>query len=107
MEEKKVREAIDELKTLAFIAKKTLALIPDYAKEYNNEIVALETGIKALEKQLPRKGIKKKITNGTNKGLHEFYCPVCTGNGDWSNKCNVGEYCSDCGQKLDWSVKNE
>jgi hypothetical protein len=61
-----------------------------------------ETAIEALEKQLPKKGIKEKITEGTHKGLHNFYCPVCYGNGDLSNKCNVGEYCSDCGQKLDW-----
>ena len=60
MDEKKIREAIVELKTLAFIAKKTLALIPDYAKEYNNEIVALETGIKALEKQWKKNRFRRK-----------------------------------------------
>ena len=36
-----------------------------------------ETAIEALEKQLPKKGIKEKITEGTHKGLHNFYCPVC------------------------------
>lgn len=62
----------------------------------------LKMAIKALEKQLPKKGIKEKITEGVNKGLHKFYCPVCYRNGDLRNKCNVGEYCSDCGQKIDW-----
>ena len=51
---------------------------------------------------MPKKGIKEKITEGVNKGLHNFYCPVCYEKGDLSNKCNVGEYCSDCGQRLDW-----
>lgn len=41
MDEKKVRETIVELKTLAFIAKKTLALIPEYTKEYDSEIKTL------------------------------------------------------------------
>jgi hypothetical protein len=61
-----------------------------------------DRAIEALEKQLPKKGIKEKITEGINKGLHNFYCPVCYEKGDLSDKCNVGEYCSDCGQRLDW-----
>lgn len=65
---------------------------------------AYDTAIEALEKQLPKKGIKEKITDGTNKGLHKFYCPICYENGDLRNKCNVGQYCSGCGQKLDWTV---
>lgn len=106
MDEKKVKEAIEELKSLLYIRKRTLEALPDSARKsstYNNEIVALETAIEALEKQLPKKGIKEKITEGVNKGLHKFYCPVCYKKGDLSNKCNVGEYCSDCGQKIDWS----
>lgn len=62
-----------------------------------------KTAIEALEKQLPKKGIKEKIAEGINKGLHKYYCPICYEKGDLSNKCNVGDYCSDCGQRLDWS----
>lgn len=93
MDEKKVREAIEYLKLMLFdMEGMRFKYVPKYYK----------TAIEALEKQLPKKGIKEKITEGTHKGLHNFYCPVCYGNGDLSNKCNVGEYCSDCGQKLDW-----
>ncbi len=51
---------------------------------------------------LPKEGIKEKITEGVHKGLHKFYCPICYEKGNLSNKCNVGEYCSDCGQRLKW-----
>lgn len=98
MDEKKVREAIEALKKY-----KQLAI-------YMNDMERVpyyDTAIEALEKQLPKKGIKEKITEGINKGLHKFYCPICYGKGDLSNKCNVGEYCSDCGQNLDWSEENE
>lgn len=107
MDEKKVRGAIELLQrqicTLEAQKDWDEYLQPLLDESLDIAIGEYELAIEALEKQLPRKGIKKKKTDGTNKGLHEFYCPVCTGNGDWSNKCNVGEYCSDCGQKLDWS----
>lgn len=98
MDEKKVREAIEILKGIEEVRGNLL--------EDGNEIEeAFIVIIEALEKQLPKKGIKEKITDGTNKGLHKFYCPICYGNGDLRNKCNVGQYCSDCGQKLDWTVE--
>lgn len=91
MDEKKVREAIEVIKGYRRL------------DEYMNNTKRLpycDIAIEALEKQLPKKGIKEKITEGVNKGLHKFYCPVCYKKGDLSNKCNVGEYCSDCGQKI-------
>lgn len=57
----------------------------------------------AMEKQTARKGIREKIKKGYNRGKHHYYCPVCYEKGDLRNKYNVGLYCSDCGQKLDWS----
>lgn len=105
MNEKEVREAIELLKNEIDIVKTVNA--PGLQKHAKRNAELYSISIEALEKQLPRKSIKKKITDGTNKSLHEFYCPVCTGNGDWSNKCNVGKYCSDCGQKLDWSEEDE
>lgn len=90
MDEKKVRDAIETIKS-------------NYPTSgYYMLCEALDAAIEALEKQLPKKGIKEEITEGVNKGLHNFYCPVCYEKGDLSNKCNVGEYCSDCGQRFDW-----
>lgn len=61
-----------------------------------------EECLAAVEKQTARKGIREKIKNGYNRGMHHYYCPVCYEKGDLRNKYNVGLYCSDCGQKLDW-----
>lgn len=102
MDEKKVREAIYCMKSFA---DDTVCEECDNYDRCDHTMVAdnAKIAIEALEKQLPKKGIKEKITEGVNKGLHKFYCPVCYKKGDLSNKCNVGEYCSDCGQKIDWS----
>lgn len=103
MDEKKVREAIAWMETKRKIHKYGAYKSPIIPKEQIDMIEEYyNLAIEALEKQLPKKGIKEKITDGTNKGLHKFYCPICYGNGDLRNKCNVGQYCSDCGQKLDW-----
>ena len=72
-------------------------------KDYEDTGLNPKEVCRLKERDIPKKGIAKKITVGNNKGLHEFYCPVCYENGDLKNKCNVGEYCSDCGQRLDWS----
>lgn len=71
------------------------------------KIGTLEECRTAVEKQTARKGIREKIKEGYNRGMHHYYCPVCYEKGDLRNKCNVGLYCSDCGQKLDWSDNNE
>ena len=71
------------------------------------KIGTLEECRTAVEKQTARKGIREKIKEGYNRGMHHYYCPVCYEKGDLRNKSNVGLYCSDCGQKLDWSDENE
>lgn len=105
MDEKKVREAIELIKIQIHVLEEFVNYGGIIEEKKKKHIRLHKTAIEALEKQLPKKGIKEKITNGINKGLHKFYCPICYGNGDVRNKCNVGEYCSDCGQKLDWSEK--
>jgi hypothetical protein len=67
------------------------------------QIGTVEECREAVEKQTARKGIREKIKKGYNRGMHHYYCPVCCEKGDLRNKYNVGLYCSDCGQKLDWS----
>lgn len=84
VDEKKVREVIDELKSLIYVRKRTLAALPTSARKdslYNNEITALETAIGALEKQLPKKPIiksEKEVPRTHNLGrLLRFHCPNC------------------------------
>ena len=80
------------------VAIKALAEVQQY-----RQIGTVEECREAVEKQTARKGIREKIKKGYNRGMHHYYCPVCCEKGDLRNKYNVGLYCSDCGQKLDWS----
>lgn len=103
MDEKKVREAIELMKKLKKYTDIWFGVSPMLEGKEKEAKKGFDIAIKALEKQLPKKGIKEKITEGANKGLHKYYCPICYEKGDLSNKCNVGDYCSDCGQRIDWS----
>lgn len=78
MDEKKVREAIDFIKTLITAG---------------NGDERLYTAIEALEKQLPKKPIEK--------GIHFVYykCPNC------NRILPIDKNYCDCGQRLDWPEK--
>lgn len=93
MDEKKVREAIEDFKKLAELLQ-------------NKESVAAEhcnIAIEALEKQLPEKVDAKEDFKGFNGNLicYKGFCPSCGYVVD-SSKTN---YCNACGQKLDWTVE--
>lgn len=62
----------------------------DSIKTFNTHLTALCLAVKALEKQV---GKKPKLN-----GLSEANCPNLCGN--YFYEVN---YCSKCGQKLDWS----
>lgn len=79
MDEKKVREAIEDFKKLAELLQ-------------NKESAAVEhcnIAIEALEKQLPKKPVLKRNAYG---GIS--VCPIC-GASDYR------KYCRWCGQKID------
>lgn len=110
-------EAIDELNASIDLAKmctenlerkrevqgyETAIKAPEEIQQYR-AIGTVEECRAAMEKQTAKKGIREKIKKGYNRGMHHYYCPVCYEKGDLRNKYNVGSYCSDCGQKLDWS----
>ena len=79
MDEKKVREAIEIIKS-------------NYPTSgYYMLCEALDTAIEALEKQLPKKPVLKRKAYG---GI--MVCPICEAS-------DSGKYCRYCGQKLDWS----
>lgn len=65
---------------------------------------AYSMAIQALEKQIPKKPIR-------HTAWEDFKCPACgsteirpydTEYREYDKDCKF-EYCSDCGQKLDWS----
>lgn len=86
-------EAIELFKTINFNAGE----VKDYEE-------ALEIGIEALKKQIPKKPIR-------HTAWEDFKCPACgsteiraydTEYREYDKDCKF-EYCSDCGQRLDWS----
>lgn len=88
MDEKKVRETIEDLKNLAELFQ-------------NKESPAVEhcnIAIEALEKQLQKKPDKVKDSYTPKIGeFREGICPNCLA--EVSDRFDV---CLDCGQKLDW-----
>ena len=61
---------------------------------------ALEMAIQALEKQVPKKVVNFMLNDGKLIKVFKGICPYC--------QCIVtNEYCSRCGQALDWSDENE
>lgn len=79
MDEKKVREAIEDFKKLAELLQ-------------NKESVAVEhcnIAIEALEKQLPKKPVLKR---NAYSGIS--VCPIC-------GASDYGKYCRQCGQRID------
>ena len=65
---------------------------------------AIDEAINALEKQIPKKPEYEADGYADGELVYDYAkCPICGhdfeyGINDWG--C---EYCSDCGQKLDWS----
>lgn len=87
---KKVREAIDFIKTLITAG---------------NGDDRLYTAIEALEKQLPKKAKENGIRGGWLGKQKNYTCPNC-GNcllTEMMNERQNTSYCWDCGQRLDWS----
>ena len=76
-----------------------------YRGEVEDYKQALELGVNALEKQIPKKPTPidyEKYMNTVKNALFlkgSYWCPNC------NHVVKCGTYCSDCGQKLDWSDK--
>lgn len=95
-------EAIEKLKNMRLFMQ-----ITDKNSEHKfaeDDYKANEMAIQALEKQIPKKPIR-------HTAWEDFKCPACgsteirpydTEYREYDKDCEF-EYCSDCGQKLDWS----
>ena len=83
------------------IVRKEKAYMDSHAGRAQSE--AFQMAINALEKQIPKKPIAidyEKYMDTVKNALFlkgAYWCANCEG----VVKC--GTYCSDCGQKLDWS----
>ena len=50
-----------------------------------------------------QKGKKPKIRWNDVWGAWEYFCPVCNAEFDMSLYLEYRQFCSRCGQKIDWS----
>ena len=83
-------EAIEEFKErLELIEKCYRGEVEDYKQ-------ALELGVKALEKQIPKKPYK----DNENGVYEKDYCPTC------HRSLFPNDHHCECGQKIDWSDDN-
>lgn len=91
MDEKKVREAIEDFKELSIQMRE---------RGFRGASKHCDLAIEALEKQLPKKVEMRTEYRDINGELVCFdgFCPSCgnTVNSDRNKSCNR------CGQKLDW-----
>ena len=73
-----------------------------------SSVKAFDMAIKALEKQIPKKPRKNGLYSahsGIFRKIPAYTCPSC-GNmclEKWATERSITNYCSECGQKLDWS----
>ena len=107
------KEAISHLRNEIVNATGTLAALPPEAEEVNSlnyHIKALDTAIKALGKQIPRRPHPTKVVvdrlqignSRWGKGTTVYRCPVCE-----SYMSRLNDYCFKCGQKIDWGEEQE
>lgn len=103
MDEKKVREAIELIKSKIRILEKLENYGSAIEERKKKHIGLYNTAIEALEKQLAKKPIE--INDAYTPKIGEFRVAKCPNCGhEVSDRFDV---CLDCGQNLDWSVKNE
>lgn len=103
MDEKKVREAIakekETIKTLedAVVSGKTGSLRRWAKDTIENSTIIIE----ALERQLPKRvNYEGAFINSGFTRYQMAKCPTCE---RWYRSNDENNYCSGCGQKLDWS----
>lgn len=102
MDEKKVRNILYDLVKILEIAEEIETETLDFK---NIPVENLEVVIEALEKQLPKKVNYEGafINNGFTR-YRMAKCPTCE---RWYSSNDENNYCSGCGQKLDWSEEDE
>lgn len=101
MNEKKVREAIELIKSKIRILEKLKNYGSAIEERKKKHIELYNTAIEALEKQMPKR-VKYEgafIDNGFTR-YQMAKCPACE---RWYRSNDEINYCSGCGQKLDWS----
>lgn len=105
MDEKKVREAIEFLQIQIYKLEEQKDW-DEYGQPLYNETLDMAVeqygiAIEALEKQLPKRvNYEGAFINSGFTRYQMAKCPTCE---RWYSSNDEINYCSGCGQKLDWS----
>lgn len=92
MDEKKVRETIEDFKEIVLMSS---------AMGFDITSGQCDLIIEALEKQLPKRvNYEGAFINSGFTRYQMAKCPTCE---RWYSSNDEINYCSGCGQKLDWS----
>lgn len=92
-----IEKAIERLEDLIKEAESHMTENKFDDEMFIDDKTALEMAIQALEKQIPKKVLNLMLNaDGKTTKVFKGICPCC--------QCIVtNEYCSRCGQALDWS----
>ena len=109
MTEQEAINRISYLKNKADIALSTTRSNCSWAKEdVTGTIEALDMAIKALEKQIPMKPYYEGDGYWDGELVYDYAkCPICGHDFEYGINDWEADYCSDCGQKLDWSDEDD
>lgn len=86
-------------------AQKAIKLIKDCGLNIEQPLhdMVADCIVTVLEKQTPK---KPKIRWNDVWGGCEYFCPICNAEFDMSLYREYRQFCSKCGQKIDWSEEN-
>lgn len=96
------QEAVERLKCMRLFMQ--IEDDKNECKFLEDDYIANDMAVKALEKQIPKKVILRHIKK--YDGFDDGECPTC-GNSVLRDGFSNDVYCDECGQKLDWSDEND
>lgn len=99
-----IEESLYELKIRSKVLENMILYNKDFEPKNDNTSLENEKndiniGIKALEKQIPKKATDIRYFG--EAGYYIGLCPCCK-----SGNNSEFQYCGDCGQAIDWSGEN-
>ena len=80
----------------------SIAMEFNFGELFEEDEKALSTLQELVDKATPKKTIKENYEDN-RYNMYKHYCPTCK----YVWVCDVPNYCSECGQALDWSDEDD
>ena len=72
-------------------------------EEEGINLKSMKAAVDALERMIPTQPYMESDGFADGSEVWEYYCPMC----NYAFEENVFNYCPRCGQKIDWSPRDE